>query len=237
MNYMEENLSFKHLKTGLDISTSIIGVSILDGTTNNVIYLDQIDLTGISSNIYDKTVFFEKTITNILNELSIKYPNEVLYITDLYIEESAKKFQNGKTKAEILAKLHKMNALASYTFLKIAQTFNSNECLNKRYPLLQPTLEIKEINVSTARSKIGFKKDKTSNDNVKDQVFSWVLTKYPNLNLPMKTITRNTVNYVKGQVVYDDGAKDCVDAFVICLGGILIDKLPAKPVVKKKKKK
>ena len=53
----------------------------------------------------------------------------------------------------------------------------------------------------------------------------------------MKTITRNRVNYTKGEIVYDDGAKDCVDAFVICLGGILIDKLPEKPIIKRKKKK
>lgn len=213
-----------YIDIGLDISSSIIGLVFIDTTTKELLLMEPLNLLKYDT-IYQKASYFRNQFKELLNKFSQKFPNETIHVNNICIEASAKMFQGGKTSAETLSKLHKMNALASFLAYEECIVFINEQYENKiiipLYIISDP--EIKETNVTSARSKIGFKKDKTSKLKIKEQVFEWVINKYPNLPLPTKTLKRDTKDGLKGSVVYDESAKDCVDAFVICRGTQIIN--------------
>lgn len=211
-----------YIDIGLDISSSIIGLVFIDTNTKELLLMEPLNLSKYDT-IYQKASYFRNQFKELLNKFSQKYPNETIHINDICIEASAKMFQGGKTSAETLSKLHKMNALASFLAYEECIAFRNEQYKTKAPLYFISDPEIKETNVTSARSKIGFKKNKTSKLKIKEQVFEWVINKYPNLPLPTKTLKRDTKDGLKGSVVYDESAKDCVDAFVICRGTQIIN--------------
>ena len=87
---------------GLDISTSIVGVCILDD--NKIIHADYIDLRKVGS-------FFEKarTVKEALVSLSKTHPLE-----HIYIEQALMFFRKGGSTAKTMSTLQRFNGIVSW---------------------------------------------------------------------------------------------------------------------------
>lgn len=180
---------------GLDISTSIVGWYLLEKQTKNVLGSGHIPLTtkGLD-NLFVKA---EKTISVLLNSVSpMTYD-----VKQIYVEANAKMFAGGGTTADTLMTLAKMNVLVSYLAHKL---YNA---------------EVIDVNVTKARSAIGYKDNRSIRKPVKEKVREFVLTMWPNLNAPTRIATAGKN---KGQPVIQTGIADEIDAFVIVYGGLLL---------------
>ena len=112
---------------GLDISTTMIGVAVIDEEASRVIHSTGWDLSKIDS-VYTKY----ETVGAELHELRINYD-----ITDVFIETALKRFIPGKSRTDTLIKLAKFNGVISWLCF---ETWGK-----------EPTF----INVNTARSLYG----------------------------------------------------------------------------------
>jgi len=171
---------------GLDISTSIIGICLLD-YKENLINLENINLKKIKC-IFDKSLEVQKYF----NELKSRYT--ISDKVEISIEEALQSFKRGLSSAKTLSKLTRFNGIVSY----LAYTELSSK------PLY--------ISVNTARKNLQIKIDKSSDKTTKDQVFEWVRGK-ENFEWPEKVL-KSGPN--KGLVKYDECCYDMSDAYVIC---------------------
>lgn len=191
-----ESDSTKEVEIGLDISTSVIGVCVLDSQTNQILKLTNIKLTSNKfTNLWEKATEFEKYISNFCIENNYKLKN-------VFVEANAKMFTPGFSSADTILTLAKFNGICCYIIFKLFG--------------LAPT----DINVTSARSKLGIKvdrKDKTKS--TKEKVRIEFRKKYP--NVPLTTHIAKT-GKSKGQTVLDKENEDMIDAAVIALGGKLI---------------
>jgi Holliday junction resolvasome RuvABC endonuclease subunit len=112
---------------GLDISTTIVGVALIDDKDGRLVLSAGWDISKCSS-IYEKV----ETIGAELYGLRSEYG-----ITHLFIETALKKFLPGKSRADTIIKLAKFNGIISWICF---------ECFE-----IEPTY----INVNTARSLYG----------------------------------------------------------------------------------
>ena len=112
---------------GLDISTSIVGVAIVNPETKELVVSEHIDLTKIDS-VFSKAELVGAELWQIGNNHAIK---------DLFIETALMKFIPGRSKADTIVKLAKFNGIVSWMCY---DTFG----LNPVY-----------LNVNTARSLYG----------------------------------------------------------------------------------
>jgi|TARA_R110002124_G_scaffold58961_2_gene163525 Holliday junction resolvasome RuvABC endonuclease subunit len=112
---------------GLDISTSIVGVAIVNPETKELVVSEHIDLTKIDS-VFSKAELVGAELWQINNNHAIK---------DLFIETALMKFIPGRSKADTIVKLAKFNGIISWMCY---DTFG----LNPVY-----------LNVNTARSLYG----------------------------------------------------------------------------------
>ena len=112
---------------GLDISTSIVGVAIVNPETKELVVSEHIDLTKIDS-VFSKAELVGAELWQIGNNHAIK---------DLFIETALMKFIPGRSKADTIVKLAKFNGIISWMCY---DTFG----LNPVY-----------LNVNTARSLYG----------------------------------------------------------------------------------
>lgn len=175
---------------GLDISTSIVGISIFDYDKNfkNMEYV----------NLTKSKCFFEKSlkVKEKLLEIAIKY-KEYSFIVG--IEENLQAFRPGLSSAKTLMTLSRFNGVVSYI---------SNEVF-KTIPVF--------INVNSARKDLGIKIDRKSSDSTKDQVFNWVkddlIVENNTFVWPTK-IMKSGKN--KGRVKFENCCYDMSDAYVIC---------------------
>jgi len=186
----------KEVIVGLDISSSVIGVSFFD------LKMELINLIAIEfkqekldsyQNFFNKISFFENEIGNVIDLNKYK-------VVEYRIEANAKAFSPNATTAHTLFTLAKMNAMV---------------CLSmwKKFP----QAKIKEIQVSSARKNIGFKQDKSKKTKVKEQVFDFIISnKKEILSYLPKKVLKSGQN--KGKEVYKECAKDMVDAYVIAKG-------------------
>ncbi len=135
---------------GLDISTSITGVTVLneDGT---VIHNEAIDLTSKKlDNVFKKATAVKERLTQ------LKY----LYnIKDIFIEQSLNAFRPGLSSAQVILTLGKFNGIVSWI---------CHEVFNK---------EPQYIGASTARKALGIKIEK--GQNAKEIVLKNILTLEP----------------------------------------------------------
>ena len=147
---------------GLDISTSIIGVSYLDNK-GNLVDLQNINLKKIKC-IFEKSSYVEKYFNNVKEKLD--FEDDV----KIYIEEPFQSFSKGFSSARTISQLNKINGIVSY--LAVVK-FNSK-------PIY--------INVNTARKNLQIKIDKKLK-NTKEQVHNWVKTQI-DFSWPEKIISR-----------------------------------------------
>jgi hypothetical protein len=90
---------------GLDVSTSITGVTVLtdDGA---VIYNDAIDLTNKKfDTVFKKATEVKERLTQV---------KHLFYITDVFIEQSLNAFRPGLSSAQVILTLGKFNGIVSW---------------------------------------------------------------------------------------------------------------------------
>jgi hypothetical protein len=177
----------------LDISSCVVGFALLDYYDNSMIMMDHIKLDSKKNdNIFDKADFA-------LSELKLKLAN--MDIKRIFVEAHAKVFANGGSSADTLFTLAKINALISYLMKK---HFN---------------VPLYDINVLTARSKIGYKNNRKDKRKTKEKLREYILVKFPELPIK-KHIVKNGKN--KGLLAIDKEVEDELDAFVLCYSGRIL---------------
>ena len=112
---------------GLDISTSVVGVAIVDPETKELVVSEHIDLTKIDS-VFSKAELVGSELWQIGNNHNIE---------NLFVETALMRFIPGRSRADTIVKLAKFNGIVSWMCY---DTFG-----------LQPTY----LNVNTARSLYG----------------------------------------------------------------------------------
>lgn len=177
---------------GLDISTSVVGVCVLEHKTNNLVDLFSIKMTSTKfKDFWDKALFFEAEI--------VKQIKPTWLIKRVFVEEAAKRFSPGFSSADTIITLAKMNAVACLAMLKVYK--------------VKPTF----VNVRTGRAQLGIKintKDKTKS--TKEKVFEQVLALNP--SFPWEQHIAKTGKSV-GKLVYDKHNQDMADSWVVCRSG------------------
>lgn len=99
---------------GLDVSSSITGVTILSGE-GVILFCDHIDTRN--KNKYPTLLDKAKEIKSHLNKISKEYN-----IEEIYIEESLQSFRSGFSSAKTLSTLAKINGIVSYLCFEIFNT-------------------------------------------------------------------------------------------------------------------
>ena len=94
---------------GLDISTSITGLTILDPETGDILHCDHIDMRK-EKNFFSKATLMEQKIAN------ISYRFDILQV---YIEQPFTFFRSGGSSDKIMATLQKFNGIVSWQCYKI----------------------------------------------------------------------------------------------------------------------
>jgi Holliday junction resolvasome RuvABC endonuclease subunit len=112
---------------GLDISTTMVGVALIDQDTRSLVKSESWDLSKCDS-LYEKA----ELVGSYLYELRSEYK-----VNHVFIETALKKFMPGRSRADTIIKLAKFNGIVSWI---------SFECYDMR-----PTY----INVNTARTLYG----------------------------------------------------------------------------------
>ena len=180
---------------GLDISTSIIGMSLF--LNNKLVKLMHVDLTKTKC-MFDKAKKFEEEfIEKICKDIS----DNTLDISNIYIEDTLQSFSRGLSSAKTLMQLSRFNGIVSNIAFRITR--------------IKPVF----INVNTARKSLGIKIDKNSSKDKKEQIMEWVDSDLGGYNWPTKIISRGPN---KGRVKYEKFCYDIADAYVICKAGIII---------------
>ena len=152
---MEQNYEL-----GLDISTSIIGISIFENKKMKSMF--HIDLTKTKC-------LFEKA-NNYKNFLKEKL--ELINLENIYIEDTLQSFSRGMSSAKTLMTLAKFNGIISHITFELTG--------------IKPTF----INVNVARKTLGIKIDKTLQKDKKEQVMDWVSLDLGGYDWPTKVISR-----------------------------------------------
>lgn len=177
---------------GLDVSSSVVGVCVVNRATGSLIKIYPVKLTSSKfEDIWDKAHYFENDFKSNLDP--------TWDIKRVFVEDVAKRFSPGFSSADTIVTLAKMNALACMAVLNATK--------------VKPTF----INVRSARAQLGIKidtKDKTKS--TKDKVFEKVLALNP--TFPWLQHVAKTGKNV-GQLVYDTCNQDMGDAWVAVRGG------------------
>lgn len=140
---------------GLDISTSCIGICVINSETGALIDLFPVKLISTSIEDFWSKITFTK---NLINEKIADNWD----IESISVEESAKRFTPGFSSADTIITLAKFNAIICYLFY---EKYN-----------LKPNY----INVKSARSKLNIKIDyKDKSKTTKQKVFELVLKQFP----------------------------------------------------------
>lgn len=141
---------------GLDVSTRITGIAILDSDTGAIVYLGHCDTSKING-LVNKASAVEQH----LRELNFK-------VDTIAIEEPLMMYQAGKSSASVISSLSQMNGM---TQLLVKQIYD-----------IEPYL----WNVSTARKialpELKYKKGEKR----KISTFLEVIKKYPEIQVPLK---------------------------------------------------
>ena len=185
-----------NITLGLDISTSIVGMSLF--LNNKLIKLRHVDLTKTKC-MFDKANKFEiDFVMKILKDIN----DNDINISKIYIEDTLQSFSRGLSSAKTLMQLSRFNGIVSNIVFRITR--------------IKPVF----INVNTARKLLGIKIDKNSDKDKKEQIMEWVDSDLGGYNWPTKIISRGPN---KGRVKYEKFCYDIADAYVICRAGIIIE--------------
>ena len=136
---------------GLDISTSITGITILDDDGNCLVnqYWDTRNKNKFPT-IYEKALL----VYNNLRSISMEYP-----ITKIFIEQSLHSFRSGFSSAQTLSTLSRFNGIVSWHCYQIFK--------------MKPEM----LSAATARKSLGIKVSR--GENAKQKSFDFVLANEP----------------------------------------------------------
>lgn len=187
----------KTVDIGLDISTSVVGVVLLNSRTSKMEKMFAIKLTGTKfDDLWSKADYVQ-------SELEREIVNCGFVVKKIYVEENAMAFTKGFSSAGTLFTLAKFNGIVS------------NDA--RRMFGCKP----KMINVRSARKQLGIKIDtKDKSTDTKTKVFTMVRTLNPTFQWEQHVAKTGKS---KGQLVYAKHNCDIADAWVICRGGQLIE--------------
>jgi len=146
----------KDVILGLDVSTSKIGLSIID---YNMKLIDcQVIKLDSNKSLEDRCIFIEEYI-NRINSLNYINNNKSYYIKEVFIESPFMMFSGGKTTAMTMSKLQRFNGMVSYMIRKALG--------------YTPVL----IAANKARGLVGLKIKR--GENTKLKVIEWAQSQYP----------------------------------------------------------
>ena len=140
---------------GLDVSTSRVGVSVVD-YDSNLLRSEFIKLSSKDS-LEDRCLQVENYINNINSYNSIN--NKGYYIEEVFIESPFMMFSGGKTTAMTMAKLQRFNGMVCYMLYKSLKIVPVSIAANK------------------ARGLVGLKIKR--GENTKLKAIEWVQNEYP----------------------------------------------------------
>ena len=89
---------------GLDISTSMVGVAIIDQTTGKLVLSDGWDISKQEAT-FDKAEFIGAELYALRSQYNIEH---------IFIETALKRFLPGRSRADTLIKLAKFNGITSW---------------------------------------------------------------------------------------------------------------------------
>ena len=89
---------------GLDISTSVVGVAVINPDTKELVVSEHIDLTKID-NVFSKAELVGAELWQISNNHGIE---------NLFIETALMRFIPGRSRADTIVKLAKFNGIVSW---------------------------------------------------------------------------------------------------------------------------
>jgi len=146
---------------GLDISTSVVGVCVLN-EKNQLKLLEYINLEKEKS-VFDKGKKFKEELSLMTSKLNV---------TRVGIEENLQAFRPGLSSAKTIVTLARFNGICSYISQEIFK--------------LTPEF----INVNSARKSLDIKINRKSDKNTKEQVQEHVSSLEPSFDWPTKVMTR-----------------------------------------------
>ena len=188
---------------GLDVSTSIIGWSIVAVNTkvsDGPVKDGYIDLRKVKDGFWAKVDIVKKELDDLLNEIhddKEKFHEGKWNLVRIFIEDPVKKFKKGASSADTISLLGRFNALVSYFVRDIGM------CGDPEY-----------IEVSRARGTIGLKllsRKKAAGLGHKEQTFSQL----------SKTVFNDRVWEVNRNGKIQPWCWDICDAFVIAAAGVI----------------
>jgi len=144
---------------GLDISTSAIGICLIDDA-DKVKHVSFIDLKKKKSP-FEKAAYFRQEISMIKDSFSIG---------KVVIEENLQAFRPGLSSAKTIVSLARFNGICSYI---TSEVFG---------------FDPEFVNVNSARKLVGFKKDRKDKKNTKEQVLDFVRALEPSIEWPTKVM-------------------------------------------------
>jgi len=189
----EEKNPRRLVDIGLDISTSIVGVALLDAITGDMIKIEAYKLNRTKfKDVWDKAAEVKSALNNTVD--TNKYN-----LQRIFVEEAHMRFTPGFSSAKTLFTLSRFNGIVSYIGYELFG--------------VKPIM----INVRTGRKNLGIKinrKDK-SKDN-KTKIFEAVKKLHP--DFPWVQHLAKT-GYHKGKMVYDKHNFDMADAYITAASG------------------
>jgi RNase H-fold protein (predicted Holliday junction resolvase) len=142
---------------GVDISTSKIGIALLDDD-NNIVVSEVIKLKPENS-LEERAILFENKILKL---------QKYYFIAEAFVEEPFIAFGGGKTTAQTMAKLQRFNGMCSYVLRKVLE---------------QDSIPVP---VRTARNKLGIKIPKGVKDkDAKKVIIEWVENNFESFRYDM----------------------------------------------------
>ena len=155
-DHVDQRAPGETLDIGLDISTSVTGISVLkrDGS---LVALRALKLGPQYPTLWEKADAAEEELKNLRIQLDALLGKDVA-IGRIFVEENAKRFATGMTSADTILTLAKFNGIVCYIAQKMF-----------RCPVI-------ETNVISARSRCGIK---VKGKNQKEQVLAYNLAAHP----------------------------------------------------------
>ena len=184
-------MTFNGNLLGLDVSTNIIGYTVLT-EEGKMIEAGFCDLDSKKSTV-QKAAQFKST----LDEIKAKY-----HIGAVWIEEPFMMFAKGGSSAQTMAKLSSFNGMIQYACLNVFG--------------FDPDM----INANHARKTLGIKiqREKLCGISTKEQILTWVKLQIPNFDWPTKTLKSGPR---RGLTIPAPSCYDIADSFVVAKSGFV----------------
>ena len=177
---------------GLDVSTRIIGYTLLDAETGAHVLSNAVTMNQKASFVSRGSHFHDT-----LEDLNSGYD-----ISSIWIEEPFMMFSKGGSSAQTMSRLSSFNGSIQYMCY---MTFG-----------LEPNM----INSNHARKTLGIKiqREKLCGISTKEQILSWVKDKLPDFDWPTKMLKSGPR---KGLKIEGPSCYDIADSFVVAKSGFV----------------